>query len=410
MNGMRFGREIRWLFQTALLMFLVTIGLGVARGIGLVDFDDRNQALTHLHSGTIGWITTGIFAAVLWLYGGSEPRRDGDGFVTATALILAVAVPLYLLAWWTGNLPFRAAAGTALLLGIVMYVGWVVREAARTGYRRLSTPRLGAAIGLVTLVVGSTLGVLLQIQFASGALALPEGSIGAHAETQISAYLVLVSMSLAYWQLHGDDRTRRGTWMVWLFFVGGAIIAIALLTNQVQASAAYIPLDLAAFGIFLSLVWRRVVAPGWFVANSNRHFAIAVPFALLFLGIFIFLIVGFAVLQIWKEFSEVPPNLIPASEHPLFVGMVTNILFGVLFELNRERRSFWPWADHVVFWGISLGALTLTLALLLDQEQLLPFITPILGLSILTGVITHSVRLQTPAARAPRAIATAGDA
>jgi hypothetical protein len=394
MNGIRFGQEIRWLFQTALLMFLVTISLGMARGLDLINFDNPNQALTHLHSGTIGWITLGIFAAILWLYGGDEPRRSGDRFVTWTALLLVVAVPVYLLAWWTGNLPFRAIAGAAVLLGIVMYVGWVVREAARTGYRRLTTPRLGAAIGLVTLVVGSTLGVLLQIQFASETELLPEGAIGAHAETQISAYLVLVAMSLAYWRLHGDDRTRRGTWMVWLFFLGGAIIAVALLANQVQGAAAYIPLDLAAFAIFLTLAWRQVVAPGWLVADSKRHFAIAIPFALLFLGIFIFLIVGFAVLQIWKEFSEVPPNLIPASEHPLFVGVVTNILFGTLFELNRQRRSFWPWADHVIFWGISLGALALTLALLLDQEQLLPLITPVLGLSILTGIVTHSVRLM----------------
>jgi hypothetical protein len=409
MNDMRFGREVRWLFQTALLMFLVTIGLGMARGLGWIDFENRNQALTHLHSGTIGWVTLGIFAAVLWLYGGNEPRRSGDGFVSTTALILVVAVPLYLLAWWTGNLPFRALTGTALLLGIVMYVGWVVREAARTGYRRLSTPRLGAVIGLVTLVVGSTLGVLVQIQFATDAVALPEGTVAAHAETQVSAYLVLISMSLAYWLLRGDDRTRRGTWMVWLFFTGGAIIAIALLTNQIQASAAYIPLDLAAFVVFLTLAWRQVVSPGWFVADSRRHFAIAIPFALLFLGIFIFLILGFAVLQIWKEFSEVPENLIPASEHPLFVGMVTNILFGVLFELNRARRTFWPWADHVVFWGVSLGALALTLALLLDQEQLLPIITPILGLSILTGIVTHSVRLQTPAATSPVAAAAGSE-
>jgi hypothetical protein len=324
-----------------------------------------------------------------------RPRRAGDRFVTWTALLLVIAVPLYLLAWWTGNLPFRAIAGAAVLLGIVMYVGWVVREAARTGYRRLTTPRLGAAIGLVTLVVGSTLGVLLQIQAASVTELVPEGAIGAHAETQISAYLVLVAMSLAYWRLHGDDRTRRGTWMVWLFFLGGAIIAVALLANQVQGAAAYIPLDLAAFVIFLTLAWRQVVAPGWLVADSKRHFAIAIPFSFLFLGIFIYLIVGFAVLQIWKEFSEVPPNLIPASEHPLFVGMVTNILFGTLFELNRQRRAFWPWADHVVFWGVSLGALALTLALLLDQEQLLPVITPVLGLSILTGIVTHSVRLMT---------------
>jgi hypothetical protein len=392
--NVRYGTEVRWLFQTALLMFLVNISLGMARGIGLIDFDSRNQSLTHLHAGTIGWITLGILATVLWLYGGREARRPGDGFVSATALLLVVSVPLYLLAWWTGNLPFRAVSGTAVLLGIVLVVGWIVREAMRTGYRRLTTPRLGAAIGLVTLVVGSTLGVLLQIQFATNALSLPEGATGAHAETQISAYLVLVAMSLIYWQLHGDDRTRRGTWMVWLLFTGGAIIAVALLAGQVQASVAYIPLDLAAFVIFLTLAWRQVIAPGWLAADSKRHFAIAIPFALLFFGIFIFLIVGFAVLQIWKEFSEVPPNLIPASEHPLFVGMVTNILFGILFELNRERRSFWPWADHVVFWGVSAGALALTLTLLSDQDQFLPFVTPVLGLSLLTGIVTHFVRLS----------------
>ena len=262
MNGIRFAREVRWLFQTALLMFLITISLGMARGLGLIDFENRNQTLTHLHSGTIGWITLGIFAAVLWLYGGREARRAGDGFVTTTALILVVAVPLYLVAWWTGNLPFRAVTGAAVLLGIVMYVGWIVRQAARIGYRSLTTPRLGAVIGLVTLVLGSTLGVLLQIQFATDGLQLPEGSIGAHAETQISAYLVLVAMSLAYWQLLGDDRTKRGTWMVWLFFAGGAIIAVALLANQVQGAAAYIPLDLAAFVIFLTLGLAAGGCPG----------------------------------------------------------------------------------------------------------------------------------------------------
>lgn len=394
MNATRFEPEVRWLFQAALLMFLVNIGLGMARGIGLIDFESRNQSLTHLHAGTIGWITLGILATVLWLYGGREARRPGDGFVTVTALLLVVSVPLYLLAWWSGNLPFRAISGTAVLTGIVLFVGWVVREATRIGYRHLTTPRMGAAIGLVTLVVGSTLGVLLQIQFASNSLSLPEGAIGAHAETQISAYLVLVAMSLVYWQLHGDDRTRRGTWMVWLLFAGGAIIAVALLAGQVQASVAYIPLDLAAFVIFLTLAWRPVVAPGWMVADSQRHFAVAIPFALLFFGIFIFLIVGFAVLQIWKDFSEVPPNLIPASEHPLFVGMVTNILFGILFELNRERRTFWPWADHVIFWGVSLGALAFTFTLLLDQDQFLPIVTPVLGISILLGIVTHFARLS----------------
>lgn len=399
MLDLRYAREIRWLFQTALLVFLVTISLGMARGLGIIAFEDRNQFLTHLHSGAIGWVTLGILAAVLWLYGGSAPRPDGARWITWTSVILVASVPLYVLAWWTGNIPFRAITGAAVLVGIVMYVGWLVREAAAIGYRRLTTPQLGAVIGLVMLVVGSTIGVLLQIQFATSTVIVPGESTGAHAEAQISGYLILVAMSLAYWRLHGNDRTRRGTWMVGLFFVGGVIVAVSLLANALEGAIAYLPLDIAAFIVLLTIVWRRVVAPGWFAADSTRHFAIAIPFALVFLGIFVYLIVGFVALKLWPTFEDIPSNLFPASVHPLFVGAVTNILFGMLFDLNRERRDFWPWADHVVFWGISLAVAAFTLAILMGAEQAYAFITPVLGLSILVGIITHSVRLNT--ARAP---------
>lgn len=231
MEALRYWREIRWPCQTAMLVFLVTIGLGMARGLGIIDFSDRNQLLTHLHSGTIGWITLGILATTLWLYGGTAPRRGAEQAVTWTSILLIVAVPVYIAARWTGNLPFRAVSGAALLVGIVIFVVWLVREAAWIGYGRLTTPQLGAVVGLVTLVVGSTIGVLVQIQFASGTSLLPGGAIGAHAETQISAYLMLVAMSVAYWRLHGNDRTRRGTWMVWLFFTDGVFVAVALLAD-----------------------------------------------------------------------------------------------------------------------------------------------------------------------------------
>lgn len=392
MESLRYGREIRWLFQTALVVFLVTIGLGMARGIGLITFENRNQLLTHLHSGAIGWITLGIMAAVLWLYGGNAPRRGEERWASWTTMLLMVAVPLYIFAWWTGNLPFRAVAGSLALVGIVSFVVWLVREAAAIGYRNLTTPQLGAVVGLVALVVGSTLGVLLQIGFATKTTLVPGESVGAHAETQISAYLVLVAMSVAYWRLHGNDRTARGTWMVWLFFLGGAVNAISLLANVVQATILFIPLDIAAFVLLFTVVWRKVLAPGWFSADSARHFAIAVPYGLVFLVIFMVLIGGL-VSGVWKEFTDIPPNLIPASEHPLFVGMVTNTLFGLLFDLNRSRRSILPWADHVVFWGISVSVAAFTLAILFNATDLFKFITPVLGLSILVGIVAHTLRL-----------------
>ena len=396
-SSLRFGREIRWLYQAALLMFLITIGLGMSRGLGLVSFTDRNVLLTHLHSGTIGWITLGILATVLWLYGGITPRQAADARISWLAAWLALSVPLYIVAWWSGNFPFRAVAGGLVLVGILAYVVWLVREATRVGYGRLSVPQLGAVVGLVTLVFGSALGVYLQVQFASATNLSPDigNLIGSHAETQVSAYLVLVAMSIAYWRLVPErpGRARRGTWMVWLLFLGGAIIAVALITNTVQATVAYIPLDIAAFVLFLTLAWRQVVAPGWLQAGSARHYAVAIPFALVYLAIFVALIVGFAVLRVWKDFSEIPPNLIPASEHPLFVGMVTMTIFGLLFDLNRDRRAIWPWADHVVFWGITIAVAAFTAAILVSATQLYAFITPVLGLSILVGIVTHTLRL-----------------
>jgi uncharacterized membrane protein YgdD (TMEM256/DUF423 family) len=72
---------------------------------------------------------------------------------------------------------------------------------------------------------------------------------------------------------------------------------------------------------------------------------------------------------------------------------VTNILFGLLYDFNEERRVY-PWADHVVFWGINLAVAGFTAVLLLDMPDLFKVVTPILGLSILVGVVTHTIRMR----------------
>jgi len=110
---------------------------------------------------------------------------------------------------------------------------------------------------------------------------------------------------------------------------------------------------------------------------------------------------------VYATAEEIPQNLIAAAAHPAFVGGVTNILFGMLWDLNRERRGMLAWADHVVFWGINLAVTAFTLAILFDATGLFAVITPVLGLSILTGIITHSLRLQAREATAEAPMATA---
>ena len=194
--------------------------------------------------------------------------------------------------------------------------------------------------------------------------------------------------------------------MVWLFFGGGVIIALSLLAGSFQTAILYIPLDLAAFVLLITLVGRRMAAPGWLEAGSARHYAVAIPFTLVFFAIFIY-IIGAFISGVYATAEEIPQNLIAAAAHPAFVGGVTNILFGMLWDLNRERRGMLAWADHVVFWGINLAVTAFTLAILFDATGLFAVITPVLGLSILTGIITHSLRLQAREATAEAPMATA---
>ncbi len=54
--------EVRLLLQVAMVVFVWTVGIGILNGTDLVDFD-RTVLLSHVHAGTLGWITTSVFAA-----------------------------------------------------------------------------------------------------------------------------------------------------------------------------------------------------------------------------------------------------------------------------------------------------------------------------------------------------------
>ena len=55
-------REVRLLLQVAMAVFVWTVGIGILNGTDVVDFD-RKVLLSHVHAGTLGWITTSVFAA-----------------------------------------------------------------------------------------------------------------------------------------------------------------------------------------------------------------------------------------------------------------------------------------------------------------------------------------------------------
>ena len=52
----------RDLYLVAMGVFVVNIVIGILNGADAVEFD-RNQILTHVHAGTVGWLTLTIVAS-----------------------------------------------------------------------------------------------------------------------------------------------------------------------------------------------------------------------------------------------------------------------------------------------------------------------------------------------------------
>jgi hypothetical protein len=98
--------------------------------------------------------------------------------------------------------------------------------------------------------------------------------------------------------------------------------------------------------------------------------------------------------------GELPSNLLVALDHIMFVGVMTNAIFGLIQETARERRVFWPWADEVLFWGMNIGLIGFVVSLMTDMPFLEPVFTPLMGLSIIVALVAYALRMRSPGAAA----------
>ena len=403
-------------FQYGLFIFTLTALLGLANATQLFGTLDRNTLLTHLHSGTLGWITMGVIGIAIWIFGGSGST------LARNVMISAVATAAYVLAFWSGNFQARAIFGTIELL-VVLYWWWfAVSRGIAEGFGRLDIPKLSVIFGLTTLVIGSTLGVIVQIILGTGnQLPTSTDLVGGHASAQVGGYLVLVAAGFAEWQLTGGGkRSAAGIAQVSLLFVGGLLLAISLLLGtalgpQLSQALPGIATLLTIVGIVIVAVrfGRSALAAPWGSASGIRHIAIAVGF--LVLGVILEAILVQQFIAAQGDQSKVSIGLLHALDHTMFVGLMTNVLFGaILVGAASDRPRVWAWADQLIFWGLNIGVAGFVAVLLIagSGEGAKPFthpvsfIAPIMGLAALLGIATFSMRLS----NAPAAIRAASPA
>src|SRR2546425_6303008 len=88
-------------FQYGLGIFALTALIGLFNATKIIGDIDRNTLLTHLHSGTLGWITMGVFGLALALFA-------RNGVTGPNILLTALATAGYVFAFWSGNFVARA--------------------------------------------------------------------------------------------------------------------------------------------------------------------------------------------------------------------------------------------------------------------------------------------------------------
>jgi len=380
------ARTVRGLFLVAMAVFVVTIAIGILNGLDVIEFN-RDQLLTHVHSGTLGWLTLTIVAASAWLAGGIDRRL---------AIALGVLIPLYVLAFYLAIPWLRAAVGGLLLLAILWLVvwAWQVARADR------SLPRLAIALALTTFTYSAIIGVLRQVQNAGGPT--PFGPtvdiVGAHAAAMVFSYLMLAGMGLLEWRVLGTtDRPRAGVVQMALLFIGGVIISGTLLflpEEAIQpAGGLYLLLELIAVVIFAVRVVPRAVRVDWAGGSAARHLAIASIFVVI--GTAIYLYVIFRVISN-PDLDVTSPEItgvLLASDHTTFIGVITNLMFGLLLLLTADQARRWPWANQVIFWGVNIGLLLFLGGLIGDVAMLKRIGAPVMGLSLFFGLAVFASRL-----------------
>ncbi len=281
------------LFLTAMALFTVTVLIGILNGLDLVDFS-HSQLLTHVHAGTLGWITLAVFAATLWMF--SEGRTlDEQALIRARlfANLAAAAIALYVIAFLIGDTTLRVIMGALALTAIGSFIGWAMRQRKHV---EMTVPRLAILAALTSLLVGAVLGVLLGLQTAG--VDISTRLFGAHPATMVIGYLLLAGMAIAEWRLVPSPKTigedRAGVVQVALLFLGGITLMLGILLDVFPLLTLNVPFELIGIGIFLVRLRQPLKSAGWTSEGNTRLFALSALFLVANVLLLAYLIVNYA--------------------------------------------------------------------------------------------------------------------
>lgn len=372
----------RNLFRAALVLFVITVVIGILNGIDVWD-PPRGTLITHVHAGTLGWITLAVFGAAIWMVG----HRGSDTRVLATYAIAAIST--YVLAFWSVDLTGtttiqRPVGGTLAFIAIGWMIVWFLRAKRDTTW---TIPDFGMALALTFLGIGAVLGVLLGLQLAGVDVVAAENTanlIDAHPAAMVIGFVILASIAIAEWMLGGrhvanlsDD--RLGASQMVLVFLAGLFGMLGLLLGIDPLIQLNVPLEVIGIGIVLWRLRRHLTPSAW-RAGPGRFVRTGV------LGLIPTVILTAAVVQQFvsgAEFTEFQ-HLVVALDHTTFLLVVTNLILAMMVAGSKISEA----VESVMYYGLLIGAGGFIAGLLTQSAVAKRIFTPLLGLILLHAILT----------------------
>jgi hypothetical protein len=293
----------------------------------------------------------------------------------------------------------RPIAGTLLFIVVIWFFTWLV-EANKAYGDDKSPARLGFVLSWISLMIGAVFGVILGLFISNGEVpGLSDVTAArvadAHPPAMLIGYLLLAAFATVEWLLHGEkDWTRAASVQMWLLFVSGIVINIAFVAGKDEELAG--PANLLMIIAVVMLLWRsraEMKPAGWQGSGAGafpRIAALALVGALALLTILISWLITDAI--DFDAMTESQEGLILSFDHSMFIGVMTNVLFGVLAVHVTSART--ALANRVLLWGVNIGFLGFAVGLITTTQALKQTFTPIMGLALLYGIGVYLMELR----------------
>ena len=376
--------QTRLLYRGALLIFVVTIIIGILNGLDVWD-PTHHMVLTHVHAGTLGWITLAVIASSLAMFG---DNADARAVSTARSLAMATlaTVVLYVIAFATTTGVFRPIAGTLLLIVIIWALTWV---AARYQASEKSTAQLALYLAVISLTIGAILGVLLGLYIANGSLPglsdeRASALAGAHPVSMLIGYLILAGVAISHWVLQGGQGVL-GRLVAWALFIAGLLANVAFIFNIEALIQVFSALQVIAIVAFVVHMWGKIAPRAWSGESADNFGRAAVVGLVVGIGLLVYVVQLFTSGQLDPETGEGPLGVLIAFDHAMFIGVMTNALFAAV----AARSAVQSLTNRIVLVAVNFGLALFLIGLVTDEAVLKQLGTPILGVALLYGIATY---------------------